>query len=306
MTRLHNISLRQLKIFRAIVDMGNLSRASHEIGLTAPAISTALKSLESHIGTATIRRDKNGKIDILPAGKELYRLCLNIESALEQTSKRIQSLQQGYLGHIRIGIVTTSKYFAPRIINSIGKNFSDIEIDLFIGNRSEIIEALEANSVQMAIMGRPPRKPAVFHTAIGKHPHIIVAAPEYDWDKTWQGLATRDFIVREESSGTRILFERIIATSPITHLNRKIFYSNESIKQAVMADLGIAFLSASTCQFELEAGRLKTIDLPELPVYREWYLVWKAGEPLDPVAKIVHDFIVTNKEELLPMPKLTF
>lgn len=301
MTDLQNLSLKQLKIFKTIVKEGNLARASEKIGLTAPAVSTALKALEDQIGTATIRRSKNGKINLLPVGEEVLRLANRVEFAIQRTELGVEALRKGHVGHVMMGVVSTAKYFAPKIVSAAFSEIPGLKIDLLIGNRSEIIAALEAGQCDLAVMGRAPRYPPVEYVSIGKHPHFMIASPARDWDGDIWELAKMDFLVREDNSGTRILFERFMSSSPIAeHIRRVRFSSNESIKQAVMADLGIAFISASTCELELEVGRLKILPVPGLPIVREWYLVWPKDEVLTPATQRLCEFVVENKNRLVP------
>lgn len=301
MTNLSNITFQQLKIFESIVKNGNLSKASEEIGLTAPAVTTALKTLEMQIGAATIRRGSQGKIEILPIGHEIAKLALQIRTAIEQTQSSIQSLKEGFEGYVNLGIVSTAQYFAPAMIKSIREEFPKLSIDLLIGNRSEILTALTSHRINLAIMGRPPRQPQVHFEPIGSHPHILIAPMDFHWNGEISDLAQYDFLLREEGSGTRILFERYIGENPaLPPIRRKFFSSNESIKQSVIAGLGVAMISASTCQYELNAGLLQSLPLPNFPIMREWFLVYNTAYPLDASSRKVFEAIISQKSDFIP------
>lgn len=301
MSALSNITFRQLTMLRAIIECGNIARAADEIGLTAPAVSTGLKMLEEQIGASLLHRDTSGVIELTPIGEEVLSLAHEIRGLMGRYDERLGALKSGIAGFVSLGLVSTAKYFAPSLIRSAGLEYPGIAIDLHIGNRGEIIEALAHRRVDMAIMGRPPLRPKVDYTAIAKHPHIIIAPPDFEWDGHIGSLAREEFLVREEGSGTRILFERVISQmDDLPPIRRKVLASNETIKQAVIAGLGLAFISASTTDAELESGRLKMLELPGLPIMREWYIVWRADAPLSEAAQNIRTHIAENKDRFAP------
>ncbi len=309
MAQLNAITLKQLRALSAVNESGSITAAAERLNLTTPAVSTQLKLLEQNIGAKLLNRAADGKGTITLQGQEVLKAVSQIESALEHCYKTIESQNAGKSGLVTLGVVSTGKYFAPALVALAKTALPDIRIDLVIGNRRRIITALEDHSIDLAIMGRPPRFPAVESIAIGDHPHILIAAPDHPLanrrDISPRDLFTETFIQREAGSGTRILMERFLdRTGEGLTYDHMEFNTNETIKQAVIAGLGIALISAHTVMDALTAGRIKTIDLPGLPIVRQWFLVRPANTPETPVTRQVRKFLVEQDGAFLPrMPE---
>ncbi len=305
MTQLNAITLKQLRALAAVQESGSITTAAERLNLTAPAVSTQLKQLEANIGAKLLNRAADGNGHLTTQGQEVLKTINKIESTLLHCYKTIESLNAGKSGLVSLGVVSTGKYFAPALVALAKKAMPDIRIDLIIGNRRRIVSALEDHSIDLAIMGRPPRYPAVESVAIGAHPHILIAAPDHPLansrDISRKDLFSETFIQREPGSGTRILMERFLdRTGEGLTYDQMEFNTNETIKQAVIAGLGIALISAHTVMDALVAGRIKTIDLPGLPIVRQWFLVRPASTPETPVTQRVREFLVEQNGDFLP------
>ncbi len=305
MTQLNAITLKQLRALSAVDARGSITAAADMLNLTVPAVSTQLKHLEANIGAELVVRASDGNGSITQQGQEVLATIKRIESALNNCMKAIDSINSGKSGLVTLGVVSTGKYFAPSLVALAKKQLPDIRVDLVIGNRRHIISALEERSIDLAIMGRPPRFPAVESVALGDHPHIMIAAPDHPLvttrDISTKRLLTETFIMREAGSGTRILMERFLDRrgEGLTY-DRIEFNTNETIKQAVIAGLGIALISAHTVMDALAAGRIETIDMPGLPIVRKWHLVRPSSAAQSPVTEKVREFLVALKGSFLP------
>ena len=180
-----------------------------------------------------------------------------------------------------------------------------MEIELRVGNRGEIIAALAEGRLDPAIMGRPPREPVVEATTLGPHPHVIVCAPDHPLAAVTRvdpaTLLGETFLAREEGSGTRILMNRFLDRIGEGRLVRTVeMGTNETIKQAVMAGLGLALLSEHTMTEELRHRRLVALPMEGMPIVRQWFLVHVTGHPLLPVAEAVTRGIVAMEGSFLP------
>ena len=186
-------------------------------------------------------------------------------------------------------------------------------IDLIIGNRNEIIRSLREGNVDLAITGRPPRVPIVEAKILGDNPHILITKKDHQILKSLKNykrlkkeeifniLSNETFLVREEGSGTRILLERYLdSIGQGREYEKKELTSNEAIKQGVLAGLGIAMISASTALNEIKEGKIKSINLSNLPIVRQWFLVNLLETKLDPDVLMFKDFLIENKNELMP------
>ncbi|MGE4610278.1 MAG: LysR family transcriptional regulator [Paracoccaceae bacterium] len=305
MTQMNAITLKQLRALAAVDERGSITAAADLLNLTVPAVSTQLKQLEANIGAELLVRASDGKGTITRQGLKVLATIKQIESALNNCAKTIDSINSGKSGLVTLGVVSTGKYFAPSLVALAKKQLPDIRVNLIIGNRRHIISALEDQSVDLAIMGRPPRFPAVESVALGDHPHIMIAPPDHPLvgtrDISPERLLAETFIMREAGSGTRILMERFLDRhgEGLTY-DRIDFNTNETIKQAVIAGLGIAMISAHTVTDALTAGRIATIDMPGLPIVRQWHLVRPINAALTPVTEKVREFLITLNGSFLP------
>ncbi len=305
MSRIDAITLKQLRALAAVNRHGSITAAAEVLSLTAPAVSTQLKSLEENIGATLLIRTAENKGTLTLQGQEVLRAISQIESTLDRCLKTVNSLNLGKTGLVSLGVVSTGKYFAPSLVALAKKALPDIQLNLFIGNRSEIVAALEDNSIDLAIMGRPPRYPAVEPVALGDHPHVLIARKDHHLvgarDISPEKLLSETFILREPGSGTRILMERFLDRIGEGRTYDRIeFNTNETIKQAVKAGLGIALISAHTVSDPLSEGRISTIDLPGLPIIRQWFLVRPSSAHLTPVIRNVRDFLIEQDGKFFP------
>ncbi len=306
MRHLNAISLKQLRALAAIVETGSLVAAAARLHVTAPAVSTQLKLLEANVGARLLERGE-GRVALTEPGRELLAAATQIETTLERCVRRLEALQAGLAGHVALGVVSTGKYFAPGLVARARKALPAVEIGLHIGNRSEVIAAIAEGRVDLAIMGRPPRHPAVTAQVLGRHPHILIAAPDHPLAGQAriapERLLDELFLLRERGSGTRILTERFLDRLGEGRTYESLeFSSNETIKQAVIGGLGIALISAHTVVAELQHGRLVQLDVPGTPILRNWFVTWPEGATLSPAARRFLDFLLDLEGAFLPSP----
>ena len=305
MPRSDAITLKQLRALSAVASHGSITRAAAAIHLTPPAVHTQLRQLAANMGAEMLSRGDGGKMELTTEGEVVLETIRRIEVELGACLRSVAELRDGRAGLVQLGVVSTGKYFAPSLVATLKQVFPEIKVELNIGNREQTIEALETRAVQMAIMGRPPRFPVNHSEPVGPHPHVLIAPPDHflagRTNIDAELLIDETFIAREEGSGTRILMSRFLdrigegRIYDITTMS-----SNETIKQAVMAGLGIALISQHTVVDELHSGRLVTLDLPGLPIERAWYLITRADAPLSPAAQRIRAHISEMKGAFLP------
>ena len=299
------ITLKQLRALAAIVEAGNLTAAAELLNVTAPAVSTQLKLLESNLGVQVVHRGPDGKTVLTQSGEAVLTTTRQIENSLTNCYKNINAHKSGKVGHLFLGVVSTAKYFAPRIMVAAKKGLPEIEINLFLGNRSEIIGALSDKKIDLAIMGRPPRHPPVEAELLGPNPHVLVAPKGHPFegkrDISPNDLLAETFLSRERGSGTRILMQRFLdRIGEGREYKTMDIESNETIKQSAIAGLGLAFISSQAVSAELESGRLVKLAYEGLPIVRHWFLIRRAGRELPPVAKAFAEFLVGLEGQYLP------
>lgn len=303
--RLDALTLRQLRSLRAVAETGSLTGAAAAVGLTPPAVHSQLRGLEDLAGCTLVRRAEHGAFRATAEGRALLQAEAEIATALARASREIGALRQGHRGSVVMGVVSTGKYFAPGLVAQLLKHVPDIEVTLRIGNRDAIVAALAGNELDLAIMGRPPREPAVIADPIGPHPHIIIAAPDHRLaaqDPVTPGdLLAETFLSREEGSGTRILMTRLLDRIGEGSPWRAVeMGTNETIKQAVIAGLGIALISQHTVTEELRAGRLVALSAIGLPIQRSWYLLRRADREMTPATACIRREIEALHGSYLP------
>lgn len=299
-----------MRALLAITETGSMTGAAARLGLTPPAIHNQIKNLEAAFETALLSRGAEGAANTMadgltPQGAAVADAMRRIEVILSQCGGQVASLARGDAGEVTLGVVSTAKYFAPFLVRLLAQICPQIRVTLHIGNRDDIIGRLARHSVDLAIMGRPPRVPLLEATPLGPHPHGIVAAPDHPLAAK-SPLAGTDFLSetflsREEESGTRILMTRYLDNLGEGVMPATVdFGSNETIKQAVIAGLGIAFLSLHTVTNELRFGTLVQLDAPQLPIVRHWFLVYPQDARIGPAAQHLHAAILQLAGSYLP------
>lgn len=300
---LRNVTIRQLRALTAVAENGGVTAAANKLGLTQPAVTQQLRLLQDQAKLPLIQRTGDGMI-LTAAGREVLEMNKRIEAAIKACEESLDIMTGVTGGSVSIGAVSTAKYFVPYAIAAFSKRHPKVGIKLTIGNREEIRREMHGYNLDFAIMGRPPEDVDVEAHMIGDHPHVIVAASNH-WLAKDSGLAAVDlshetFLTREPGSGTRILMEGLFAATALEpHIGMEMD-SNETIKQAVIAGLGIAFISAHTVAAELEDGRMVILDVGGLPVMRQWFLVRRRDKVLLPPAQTLLDFLISEGVKFLP------
>ena len=296
------LTIRQLRALAAVQTAGSVTSAANQLNLTQPAVTLQLRNLQALAGLPLIQRTGDGML-LTDAGREVQRLSERIEAALLDCEQSLDMIAGRSSGRVSIGAVSTAKYFVPFAIAGFSQRFPKIDVTLKIGNREDIRDALRGYDLDIAVMGQPPADVEVEMRPLGKHPHIIVAPAGHRLAKrklAATDLADETFITREVGSGTRMLMEQFFQK---TGLKAKIgmeMDSNETIKQAVIAGLGIAFISQHTVSHELQQRRLVSLKVSGLPVMRQWHAIRRADKRLLPPARAMLDFLGQEGARYLP------
>ena len=300
---MRGVTLRQLRALRAVADTGSVTAAARALHVTPPAISMQIKLFEELAGLPLLER-VGERFVLTAAGQEALRAARSVETVIDDLEARFEALRGGVAGHVSVGIVSTAKYFAPRMVGAFARKHPDVKVSLTVGNREQIIAALRDFTIDVAIMGRPPVDQNCAANLIGDHPHLIVAEPGHplarQTDINPRFLSAETFVVREPGSGTRGLMETFFANAGVKPNYGLEIDSNETIKQAVMAGLGIAFISAHTVTAELAENRLAKLDVQGLPVVRNWYVMRRLDRRQLPAARAMQEFIVEHRADFLP------
>lgn len=305
MPRIEAVTLKQLRALAAIHVHGSVTAAAAALNVTPPAVSSQLRTLEANLEAELVRRGPEGPAALTEAGRQALAAIEHVEATLETCAHRVAAAAAGRTGQVTFGVVSTGKYFAPGLIRRLRDAHPELQVSLRIGNRGAIVAALERREVDLALMGRPPASPAVAADVLGPHPHVLIAPPDHPLadraEATAEALAGETFLAREPGSGTRILMtrwlDRIGGGRPF---RTDEMGTNETIKQAVIAGLGVAFISAHTVTAELETGRLVALRAQGLPMMRDWQLIRRADAPSSPAAERFRTLVLDMKGSFIP------
>jgi DNA-binding transcriptional LysR family regulator len=294
---MRNATLRQLKIFETVARHLSFSRAADELCLTQPAVSTQVKQLEDHAGLALFKQ-LGKKIYLTPAGSEMLHYARSIIEQFREMDEAMGRLQGIAGGQLNIAVISAGDYFFPRLLGEFTRRNEGVRLNLAVHNREGLLQQLTHNLTDLAIMVRPPRDLDTRNESFAPHPYVIVAPPRHPLVGkkriALSALFREPFIVREKGSDTRHSMEEGFAGG-MGRLNIAMeIRSTETIKQAVIAGMGIAFLSAHTISRELQVGNLAVLDVAGLPVMLDWYVVHRKNKRLPPVAAAFKDFLISE------------
>ncbi len=301
---MRNLTLKNLRAIEAVLKHGTIAGAANAIGLTPSAITIQLKQVEEEAGLLLFDRTNEG-LRPTAAGYAFVDTARTVEERLRLLDDELDAIKGLRAGSLTLGCVSTAKYFAPHLMATFKKEHPDISITLSIGNRAEVISSLKNHEIDIALMGRPPKDLPLSSSIFGDHPLVMVAAPDHPLAEkrgiTKEEIAREHFLIRERGSGTRISLEIFLSEIPgkLDDLGTEMA-SNETIKQAVMAGLGVAFISAHTIAMELEYGKLTMLDVIGMPIRRQWFSVMRTDRTLSPAMAAFQDFLRRRGAQCLP------
>ena len=303
-----NATLRQLKVFEAVARLSSFSRAAEELHLTQPAVSTQVKKLEGHTGVALFEQ-LGKKIFLTPAGTELLHHCRVIIGQFEEAEAAMTQFMGVAGGKLNVAVISAGDYFFPRLLVDFARHHKGVTLNLGVHNRADLLLSLADNQTDLAIMVRPPTDADTLNEAFAPHPYVIVASARHPLARERRlplaRVVREPFVVREKGSDT---WQSMIDGfgRHLAHLNIAMeIKSTETIKQAVMAGIGVSFLSAHTVSRELRAGSLAMLDVQGFPLMLNWYVVHRRNKRLPPVAQAFKEFLLRDGarliEEIVPV-----
>lgn len=299
---IQHVSLRQLRVFEAVATVGSFSKVAESLHLTQPGVSMHIKELETNAGLALFER-VGKKLHITEAGQELLTRAREILRTLKDAEDVLDGLKGLRRGRINIAVVSTAKYFVPQLLARFGRDYPHLEIRLAVNNRDSVIEQLVANQIDLAIMGRSPQELDTIAEPFAQNPHVIIAAPDHPLAGRRRlavgSVSQETFIVREPGSGTRLAMQQFFEERQVKIKVGMEMASNETIKRAVMAGMGVAFISRHTIDLELQTHRLVILEVRGTPVIRQWHVAHLAKKRLSPTALAFKEFVLAQGREML-------
>ena len=297
-----NATLRQLKVFDAVARHLSFSRAAEELHLTQPAVSTQVKQLGAHAGLPLFEQIGK-KIYLTPGGVELLRHGRAIIAQFREAEEAMAQLKGAAGGKLNVAVISAGDYFFARLLAEFIRRHPGVTLNLAVHNREELLRQMADNLTDLAIMVRPPRGMDTVSESFAPHPYVIVAAPDHALARRRRiplaVLARESFVVREKGSDTWNSMEDAFGRRlPKLNIAMEIT-STETIKQAVIAGMGISFLSAHTISMELRMRSLVVLDVAGFPLMLNWYVVHRENKRLPPVALEFKRFLMDDGAALI-------
>jgi len=295
-------TFRQVKVFEAVARHLSYSRAAQELRMSQPGVSTHVKQLEDHLGLALFEQ-LGRRVYLTAAGQELLRHSRAIIRELKEADDALAALKGLRGGRLDVAVISAGDYFFPGLLAEFCRRHERVTVRLTVNNREEIVHQLEENTTDLTVLLRPPENPDMVAEAFAPQPHVIIAARGHRLEGERRiplgSLAAEAFIVRERGSDTRLAMEELSAQSGMAFNVTMEIRSTETIKQAVIAGMGISFLSAHTIGMELELGLLSVLDVEGFPVMREWHVVHHKSKRLPPAALAFKTFLLEEGAPLI-------
>jgi len=297
-----NISSRQLRIFVAAAKHLNFTRAAEEIHISPPAVSMQIKEIESQVDAPLFIKEGR-KLKLSSAGEYFLNHARHILQTLHESEKVIEQLKENHIEIIKVGIISTAQYFLPQVLKQFREKNSEYKIILEIRNREQLVELLRDGEIDIAVMGLVPKEINTKVYTIANHPHVFIANFGHSLTNLKKiepkVLNDFDFISRERGSGTRAHMETFIQDHDIKPNIIMEMSSNESIKQAVIAGLGISFVSRHTISSELKNNQLKVLEVMDTPINRKWHVVTLNPMSMNRSVELLKDFILNQSEIII-------
>ncbi|PIX97914.1 MAG: LysR family transcriptional regulator [Hydrogenophilales bacterium CG_4_9_14_3_um_filter_63_34] len=295
-----HLTLRQLQVFESAARHLSLSRAAEELHLSQPGVSMQLKKLAEAVGHPLL--EQTGKrINLTEQGQELVSTAREILGAVVRYEHSLVARRGLSGGSLRIVAITTASYFVPRLLGEFSKRHPGVKVFLRVTNREQVLSSLAAGLDDLYILGQPPEGLAVTAIPFLKNPLVVLAAPDHPLAGhkaiPVARLAEEPWLLREPGSGTRLAVERLFADRGFQLSPRMELGSNEAIKQAVLAGLGISVVSRHTLSLHAP-GQFALLDAEGFPIPRQWYAVYPAGRQRSVVARTFLDFLLSDGTRL--------
>jgi len=287
-------TLRQLEVFEAIARLGSFTRAAEEMFLTQPTVSMQIKKLSDAVGLPLFEQ-VGKKVFLTDAGRELHKTCREIFKHFSHFEMAVADLKGMKQGSLRLAVVTTAKYFAPRLLGPFCQQYPGIQVSLKVSNRERVLERLADNLDDLYILGQPPEEVDAVAESFLENPLVVLARADHPLASQKNiplaRLAEEPFLLREPGSGTRKAVEQLFEEQGLSIQIRMELGSNEAIKQAIIGGLGVSVLSRHTLTLDAPMSELAVLDVAGFPIQRQWYVAYPAGKQLSIVARTFLDYL---------------
>lgn len=286
---------------------GSFTKAAEELYITQPTVSSQIKQLTKAVGLPLF--EQIGKhIDLTEAGKELLATCQEIFEKLDNFEMKIADLKGTKQGQLRLGVITTAKYFVPRLLGSFCEQYQGIDISLQVTNHQKLQERMAENQDDLYVISQLPEDIDLVSHAFLENPLVVLARRDHplaqEKNIPIERLDDEPFIMREPGSGTRAAVQKLFAEHDVSVKVRLELGSNEAIKQAIAGGLGISVLSQHSILPASSNPELTVLDVKHFPIKRDWYVVYLAGKQLSVIAQTFLQYLLQESKNV-PLTNLS-
>jgi len=292
-------TLHQLKVFETVARHGSFTRAAEELLITQPTVSSQVKHLAKSVGLPLF--EQIGKqLYLTDAGQELLATCKDVFERLDNFEMTVADFKGAKQGRLRLAVVTTAKYFIPRLLGSFCQHYPAIDIALQVVNHEQITERMLENKDDLYILSQPPEDIDLCSQSFLDNPLVVIARADHPLagqkNISIKALNGEPFIMRESGSGTRRAVQALFEKHKVSVRVRLELGSNEAIKQAIAGGLGISVLSQHTLYSEGDSKEFAILDVESFPIQRRWYAAYLHGKQLSVVAQTFLQYLLESNE----------
>jgi DNA-binding transcriptional LysR family regulator len=294
-----NYSISQLRIFLKVVELQSITKAAEALHLTQPAVSIQLKNFQKDF-KFPLTEIINKRLYVTDFGREIAAACENIINELELINYKSLGYTNNYTGKLKISIVSTGKYIMPYFLAKFLNEYPNVDLVMDVTNKSKVVSSLEKNEIDFALVSILPENLNVTALEL-MDSHLFLVGNKENAEEiinNKKALDSKPFIFREQGSGTRQMMERFIIKNKFITKKKIELTSNEAVKQAVLAGIGISIMPIIGIKEELASGKLKIIETKGLPITTKWRLVWLKEKKLSPIAQHYIDYVKREKESI--------
>ena len=295
-----NYTLHQLQVFLKVTKTLSITRAAEELFLTQPAVSIQLKNFQDQFEIPLTEVIKK-KVYITDFGKEIAVAAENILNEVHAINYKTIAFKGKLSGRLKLSVVSTGKYVIPYYLSTFLKTHNEIELEMDVTNKSKVIKALKNNEVDFALVSVLPKDLDIeSEVLIENKLHLVGNSVHQNVTKKNLHLlfSSSPLISRELGSATRIAMEDYISKQKIQPKMKITLTSNEAVKQAVIAGIGVSVMPIIGLKNQLDNGSLVLLNASGLPIISSWRIIWLKGKKMSPVAKSFLEYIKENKEEI--------
>jgi len=295
-------TLPQLRVFEASARLGSLARAAQELHIAQPTASVQVRKLSETVGLPLFEQ-VGKRIYLTEAGKQVHAGCNDVFHAFSRLEEMLTEMRGLDSGRLQLAVTSTAKYFAPRLLGAFAQRYPGIETSLQVHNRSTLVERLASNEDDLYMFADPPGDQEVVVQSILPNPLVVLARGDHplagEKGVAFARLAGEPFLMREPGSGTRMVTLKLFEQHGIAPRIRMELNTNEAIREAILAGLGISILSRYALGLEPEQANLVCLDIEGFPLESHWHFVYPVGKHLSVAARAFMDFARTEARNLV-------